>query len=217
MATLQLVTGNRNFSASSLRAWLLLKQFEVDFEEEQIELYRPDSVEKIALHSPSLKVPVLKHGDVKVWDSLAICDYVSEAFLEGRGWPWSTVKRAAARSVSMEMHADFQRLKRDWPMNCRTRMRLRPDERLEEEIARLDAIACCCRRRFGQGGEWLFGTFSIADCVYAPLAISLQGYGAALTGVARDYVMQLLENPHVQWWMAQARDEIEEMSWEKAG
>lgn len=216
MDTIQLVIGDRNISGSSLRAWLLLRQFGIDFEELRITLFQADTAEKLAFHSPSLKVPALRHGDIRVWDSLAVCEYVSEAFLEGRGWPFSTVKRAAARSISAELHSGFARLNRDWPMNCRARVKLKTDERLEEEIARLDAIAACCRHKYGGGGEWLFGNFSIADCFYAPYAIALYGYGALLTARAADYVATLLANPHVAWWMAQAREEHEDMKWEVA-
>lgn len=217
MDTIRLVTGDRNFSASSLRAWLLLKQFGIDFEEIRIPLFRPDTIEKLALYSPSLKVPVLLHGEVKAWDSLAVCEYVSETFLEGRGWPWSTVKRAAARSISAELHSGFPRFNRDWPMNCRAHMKLRTDERLDEEIARLDAIASCCRHKYGANGDWLFGNFSIADCLYAPYAVALRGYGALLTARASEYVDTVLANEHVAWWLEQAQEEREEISLEMAG
>lgn len=215
--SLQLVTGNKNFSSSSLRAWLLLREFDIPFEEIAIELFKPDTAEKLGLYSPSLKVPVLLHDEVKIWDSLAICEYVSETFLEGRGWPWSTAKRAAARSVASELHSDFRRFNQEWPMNCQVKVKLKKGESIEEDIARLDAIVYCCRRKHGQGGDYLFGNFGIADCMFAPYAVSLQAYGATLTEGTRQYVDNLLDNAHMQWWMEEAQSEIEELSWEKAG
>ena len=211
-----LVIGNKNFSSSSLRAWLLLREHGVDFEEKQITLFKPDSLEKLGLYSPSLKVPVLQHEDIKVWDSLAICEYVNDAFLEDRGWPYSARKRAAARSVAAELHSGFSNLNRDWPMNCQVSMRLKPSPAVEEEIARLDAIMYCCRRKHGQGGDYLFGRFSIADCLMAPYAVALNAYGAQLNGKSRGYLQTLLDNPHLQCWIEEACQEIEELPLEQA-
>lgn len=216
MNNLQLVIGNKNFSSSSLRTWLLLREFDIEFQEINIELYQKDTAEKLGIYSPSLKVPVLLHGDIKVWDSLAICEYISETFLESRGWPINTRKRAAARSICAELHADFQHLKKDWPMNCQILVKLKPAGIIEEEIARLDAIMYCCRRKFGDGGEYLFGPFSIADCLFAPFAIALNAYGAQLSWKSQEYLKTLLNNPHMQWWLDDAQEEIEEFTWEKA-
>jgi len=215
--SLQLVRGNLNFSASSLRPWLLLKEFDLPFEEIAIDLFKPDTAQKLGPYSPSLKVPVLLHDDLRIWDSLAICEYISETFLEGRGWPFSTAKRAAARAIAAELHADFRHFNRDWPMNCQVKIKLKPSEQVEEEIARLDAIMANCRRKYGQGGDYLFGSFSIVDCMFAPYALALQAYGAVLTAAAREYLEILLDNPHLQCWIDDAQDEIEEFTWEKVG
>jgi len=217
MTDLQLITGNKNFSPSSLRPWLLLQEFEVPFMEIAIDLFKPDSAEKLGIYSPSLKVPVLLHDDIKVWDSLPICEYLSETFLENRAWPTHMKKRAAARSVVAEIHSDFQHFKREWPMNCQLNVKMKPDDLLEREIARLDAIMYCCRRKFGDGGDYLFGSFSIADCFLAPVAIALRAYGAELSWKTNLYMDRLLSNPHLEWWLDQARSELEEVPFDKTG
>ncbi len=216
MNTLQLVTGNRNFSSSSLRAWLLLKESGLLFEEIPIKLYQTDTAEKLGLLSPSLKVPVLIHGDLKIWDSLAICDYLSETFLEGRAWPLNLKKRYAARSIVAELHGDFSLLEREWPMNCSLTGRMKLTEDLEPLVARLDAIIFCCHRKYGDGGEYLFGDFSIADCFLAPFAISLTNYGAQLNSKTREYLRMLLDSPHMQQWLDEAQEEeSQDFTWNK--
>lgn len=217
MTDFQLITGNKNFSPSSLRPWLLLQEFEVPFTEIAIDLFKADSAEKLGVYSPSLKVPVLIHDGLKVWDSLPICEYISETFLENRGWPGHLKKKAAARSVVAEIHSDFQHFKRKWPMNCHLTVKMKPDEALEKEIARLDAIMYCCRRKYGDGGDYLFGTFSIADCFLAPVAVSLRAYGAELNWKTACYLETLMTNPHMQWWLEQAQQDIEPLSLDKAG
>jgi glutathione S-transferase len=216
MTDLHLITGNRNFSSSSLRPWLLLQEFSIPFTEIKIDLFKPDSAEQLGLYSPSLKVPVLLHDDIKVWDSLPICEYLSETFLEDKGWPCHLKKKAAARSVVAELHSDFQHFKHEWPMNCQMNFKMKPDEALEKDIARLDAIMYCCRRKYGDGGDFLFGRFSIADCFMAPAAISLRAYGAELSWKTNLYIDTLLSNAHMQWWLEQAQDEFEDLPLDKA-
>ena len=143
MKEFRLVIGNKNYSSWSMCPWLLLKMFDVDFDEIQITLYQDNTVEKLGPYSPSLKVPVLLHRDITVWDSLAICEYISAEILGGSGWPSSRKRRAGARSVSAEMHSEFPALKRDWPMNCKASFRLTPSETLFNEIARIDAMWSC--------------------------------------------------------------------------
>ena len=210
-----LISGDRTYSSSSLRVWLLLTEFDVPFNEKLIKLFQNDTVEKIAMYSPSLQLPVLLHDDIRVWDSLAICEYINETFLEGRGWPQHARKKAAARSIANELHADFQEFKKDWPMNCRLRTRMKPSEIIEKEIARLDAIIYCCRISYGDGGEYLFGSFSIADCILAPLVIALKAYGAVLTEQSGIYIQHLFSNPNIEWWLEQADGEQQFLPWER--
>ncbi len=204
----RLVSGDRNYSSSSLRVWLLLNEFEVAYDETIIKLFQSDSVEKVALYSPSLKLPVFIHDSIKVWDSLAICEYINESFLEGRAWPQNAKKRAAARSIANEIHADFQVFKKDWPMNCQLESKVNASAAIEKEIARLDAIIYCSRNNFGDGGSYLFGKFSIADCLLSPMAIALSTYGATLSQQSNRYIQTLLSNTNLEWWLDQAEAEI---------
>ncbi|HTQ98450.1 MAG TPA: hypothetical protein VMH83_00605 [Candidatus Acidoferrum sp.] len=216
MHELNLVTGNRSVSSSSLTPWLLLKHHEQLFREIGIDLFRDDAIEKLGWYSPSLKLPVLIHNDIKVWDALPICEYVSETLLEGLGWPRHPKKRAAARSVVAELHGDFQAFKQQWPMQCHLRHNLRLDTALERDIARLDSIMSCCRRKYGDGGDWMFGRFSIVDAFMAPFAIVLDHHGAELTGPADDYCQLLLRHPNVLEWLYEAQLELNPIRYAKA-
>lgn len=204
MSTLQLVIGNKTFSDSSLRPWLLLKKFDIAFDELSISLFQPDSAEKLGMVSPSLKVPVLVHEDIRSWDSLSICEYICESFLEGRGWPRDARRRAAARSVVSECHSGFSHFNRDWPMNCQLAVPMLHTDAVAEDIARLDAIIYCCRRKYGDGGDYLFGQFTIADCFLAPYCISLRNYQAELTWSTQQYLDMLLADPWIQLWIEEA-------------
>ena len=218
MGVPQLIIGNKSFSASSLRPWLLLKENGIAFEEINIRLFEADTAEKLGPISPSLKLPVLQHGDIKSWDSLSICEYISDTFLDGMGWPRDLKRRAAARSIVAECHSGFSEFNRHWPMNCQIRIPLLLTEAIEKDIARLDAIMYCCLRKYGSGGDYLFGRFSIVDCFMAPYCIALQSYAAQLSWKSGLYVQMLLDNPHIQDWMdaAQAESPLEK-ALERAG
>ncbi len=212
MKDIRLVIGNKNYSSWSMCPWLLLKMFDIGFEEIQITLYQDNTAEKLGPYSPSLKVPVLLHREITVWDSLSICEYISEQILGGAGWPGNPKRKASARSVSAEMHSEFPVLKQEWPMNCKASCRLTPSVELLDEIARIDAIWSCCRRRFGENGNYLYGRFSIADCMFAPLAVCFEAYGAELSSDANTYMQTLLDNPFVQKWINLGRREKESLS-----
>ncbi len=205
-----LVIGNKNYSSWSLRPWIFMKRSGVPFSEVRVPLYQPGSTEELRRHSPSGLVPVLLDGKVTVWDSLAICEYVSERFLDGRGWPEDIAARAAARSVSAEMHAGFQSVRAKLPMNLRA---LFPGKHISDEvdagIQRIAAIWEQCRREHGAAGPWLFGAFSIADAMYAPIAWRFLSYGVALEGTAAEYMQTLLAMPEMQAWHADALKESE--------
>jgi glutathione S-transferase len=152
-----------------------------------------------------------------VWDALPICEYISETWLENHGWPHHIRKRAAARSICAELHGDFAHFKKEWPMNCNLLRPSKPDAQLEREIARLDAIMYCCRGKYGDGGDWLFGHFSIADAFMAPFAIALHGYGAVLTEKAQGYMNTLLKHPDILCWLDEAQHELDTVRFAKTG
>lgn len=213
MPALTLVIGNKNYSSWSLRPWLLLRNAGIDFDEVRVPLSQPDTLEKLALYSPSLKVPVLILNEQAIWDSLAICEAVSEQLLAGGGWPVDAKARALARSVSAEMHSSFPLIRNAMPMNCRASMVLPVTEALSREVARIEAIWCDCLNRYGhsagKGDQYLFGDFSIADCMYAPVALRFRSYGASLNEQAQSYLQTLLGNSHLKDWVEQAKREKE--------
>jgi glutathione S-transferase len=210
MPHLTLVIGNKNYSSWSLRPWLVLRQAGIPFEEVRIPLYRPESTALLTAWSPSGKVPALHDGDIRVWDSLAICEYLHERFPEHELWPADAAARAVARSVSAEMHAGFDALRQNMVMNIRGRYpgKGRTPECLVD-IERILAIWTDCRARFGDGGDFLFGRFSIADAMFAPVVLRFQTYGLALEGAARDYADAMLALPALQAWVADAEAEAE--------
>jgi len=134
-----LVIGNKNYSSWSLRPWLLLRHFNVAFTEVRIPLYQAGADEQLARYSPTLKVPVLHHGALQIPDSLAICEYVSERWLQGQGWPAALERRARARAVSAEMHAGFTELRSRWPMNVRLLRKAAVEPALVEWITAANA------------------------------------------------------------------------------
>ena len=209
MADLTLYIGNKNYSSWSLRPWLALKQAGVVFDEVVIPLYQPGSREEILKHSPSGHVPVLKHGDVAVWESLAICEYLAETVPAAGLWPRDRVARAVARAVSSEMQAGFAALRSHLPMNIRTSVPERgvtPEVQLD--INRIMAIWRDCRTRFGDGsGDFLFGSFTIADAMYAPVVTRFRTYRIALEDPARTYCDAIMALPAMQEWVAAAGNE----------
>lgn len=210
MPRLTLAIGNKNYSSWSLRPWLVLRQAGLAFEEIRIPLYIPGATEALAHWSPSGKVPALHDGEVVVWDSLAICEYLAECYPEKSLWPADVAARALARSVSAEMHAGFSELRSAMPMNCRATF---PGKGVTEpsrrDIARVVAIWNDCRSRFGTGGDFLFGHFTIADAMYAPVVLRFVTYGVALEGAARGYAETILALPAIQEWLAASREEAE--------
>jgi glutathione S-transferase len=204
-----LAIGNKNYSSWSLRAWLVLRHaVGTAFREELIPLSRPDSREKLLAQSPTARVPVLRHGDVVVWDSLAICEHLAEAYPGARLLPDDPRARACARSVSAEMHAGFAALRAVMPMNVRARLPGcgRTPASLRD-IERVCAIWRDCRKRFGEGGPFLFGRFSFADAMYAPVVLRFRTYGVALAEVERAYADAVVALPAVQDWIRAAEAE----------
>jgi glutathione S-transferase len=209
---LTLVIGDKTYSSWSLRPWHLLRHGGVRFEEVVIPLYRAGSRERILALSPSGKVPALLEDGRCIWDSLAICEAVAERFPDRCGWPRDAEARAYARSVSAEMHAGFAALRHELPMNAREkRSGVVPSAEARAEIERVCEIWAGCRARYGAGGPWLFGAFSPADAMYAPVALRFWCYEPALPPAAAAYRDTVLADPPIAAWMQQAREEPERL------
>jgi glutathione S-transferase len=213
-----LIIGNKNYSSWSLRPWLLMKEAGIEFDEHRIVLDTPTTAQEIAEFSAAGRVPVLKLGDETIWDSLAICETVAERWPEKQLWPEDPVERAFARSISAEMHAGFPNLRECMPMNCRAMGRKvqLPDE-LGRDIDRVIAIWSDCHRHYGDRGGWLFGRFSVADAMYAPVVLRLRTYGINLPESAGFYPQRLLESAAMQDWLAAAECEIEVIEADEKG
>jgi glutathione S-transferase len=205
---LTLVIGNKNYSSWSLRPWLAMKQAGIPFVEQRIALYQPDSRRRVLEHSPSGKVPVLEDGATRVWDSLAILEYLAEKFPDRGLWPRSAAARASARSISAEMHSGFAALRARMPMNLRNSypgQGLTPE--VEADIARIVSLWTECRAT--ASGPFLFGDFCIADAMFAPVATRFVTYGVKLPPACQRYVETLIALPALQLWYADARAERE--------
>jgi glutathione S-transferase len=200
----QLVIGDYNYSSWSMRGWLAAKASGEAFETLLIPLREADTAARIAQYSSSGRVPCLLDGDVTIWDSLAIAEYLAER--HPALWPVDVEARAVARSVSAEMHSGFTALRTHMSMNIRKDYagRGRTPEVLGE-IARIEAIWRECRERFGAGGLYLFGAWSIADMMYAPVCTRFVTYDVALGDIAREYLHDVMSHPHVAEWLAAAR------------
>ena len=201
-----LVIGDKAWSSWSLRPWLAAKVARVPFREVQVRLRQPDTAEQIARHSPSGRVPVLRRGNLTIWDSLAICEYLAEIAPEAHLWPGDADARAVARSVAAEMHSGFHALRKEFPMDFHARIEGRtPSDQAQTDIARVTAIWRECRHAFGANGPFLFGAFSIADAMYAPVATRFRTYGIDLAaygddGTAAAYSETLLSMPQMIEW-----------------
>ncbi|HEU5135982.1 MAG TPA: glutathione S-transferase family protein [Steroidobacteraceae bacterium] len=201
-----LIMGNRNYSSWSLRPWLLMKHLDLAFAERLIPLDTPEYARDAETVSPTRRVPVLRHGALVVWDSLAICEYACE--LAGRGWPAQREARAIARAACAEMHSGFSILRSQWPMNARATGRTTPpNPERQAEIARIESLWAECRSRFGAGGPWLFGEYSVADAMYAPVVLRLRTYGATVRESTAAYMATVLDDGHMRDWVAAAAAE----------
>jgi glutathione S-transferase len=200
--------GNKNYSSWSLRAWMVLKQTGADFQEVIIPLDQGDSRKRLRACSPSGRVPVLRHGDLTIWESLAIAEYLAELFPAARLWPESAATRAIARAVSAEMHAGFPALRTHLPLDMRGRYSSRkwPAE-VTDDIHRIIALWSDCRQRFGNHGDYLFGAFTIADAMYAPVVSRFVSYGVTLDGIAAAYRDAVWAWPALQEWFTAAAAE----------
>jgi len=206
--TLRLIIGNKNYSSWSFRPWLAMKAAGIAFEETLIPLNAPDFKARLKAVSGAGKVPVLIDGDTHVWESLAILEYLAEKFPAAGLWPRDAQARAHARAIASEMHAGFQALRRDLPMNMWRPVKARPlDTAAGTDAARIDEIWTECRTRFGAGGPYLYGAFGAADAMYAPVVSRFHTYRVEVGAGAREYMNAIMAMPAWIEWREAARRE----------
>lgn len=218
----RLVIGNKNTSSWSLRPWLALRQANLGFTEVRINLRAPDAKQQILAHSPAGKVPALWMGDLMIWDSLAILEFLADRHPEKSLWPSDASARAIARSVSAEMHSGFQPLREHCSMKI---LSVDPKSEFPEPVAgnirRIVELILDVRKRFGAEGPFLFSQFSIADAMYAPVASRFRTHVADLgafgdDGTVARYVDMLMALPAIQEWTQGAKDEVAQFTGESA-
>lgn len=210
MTDLTLVIANKNTSSWSLRSWLLLKQFDIPFDEQLVRFQQPDTREELQRHSPSGLVPALKApaGEI-IWDSLAIAETLAEWYPQKTMWPEELSARAHARCLSAEMHSGFSNLRTVWPMDVRKEhVGLSIPAVVKKDLARICELWTDARSRFGADGPFLYGSFSIADAMYAPVVSRIRTYGpVAMFGELNDYMEAVWNLPAMQEWRASALEE----------
>ncbi|MDB5769767.1 MAG: glutathione S-transferase [Burkholderiales bacterium] len=208
-AGLKLVIGNKNYSSWSMRPWVAMTAFGIAFEEIRVGLDKQDTASQIALYSASGRVPVLVAGEITVWDSLAICEYLAEQFPEKRMWPGDVEARAMARSMCAEMHSGFTGLRSAMWMNIRANFhgKGRTPE-AQADIGRVCELWENCLSRSGPH-QFLFGEFTIADAYFAPVVMRFRTYGVALAPALEAYVERVVRHPAVAKWMLEALAEKE--------
>jgi glutathione S-transferase len=218
---LKLIIGNKNYSSWSFRPWIAMKAVGIPFDEEVISLDAPDFKARLNAVSGTGKVPTLIDGDIQVWESLAILEYLAEKFPAAKLWPGDPAARALARAISSEMHAGFTPLRKACPMNMwRPVARRDVDADVKANVARIDAMWSDCRKRFGQGGSFLFGAFGAADAMYAPVVSRFHTYGIDVSATSRTYMDAVMALPAWTEWRAAALKEPwvlaeDEIDWPK--
>ena len=214
----QLIIGNKNYSSWSLRPWLILSEAGIAFDEIRLPLDTEEFTNRIGEFTPSRRVPVLLVDGTTVWDSLAIAETIAETWPEKGLWPSDSVARSHARSVSAEMHSGFFALREQLPMNCRAMGRkVTPVGELQLDIQRVLDIWTDCAQRYTDGGDWLFGKFSIADAMYAPVVLRFRTYGIEIPASAARYAERLMQSKAMQSWILAAESETEVVANDEAG
>jgi glutathione S-transferase len=221
---MRLIIGNRNYSSWSLRAWLVAARCGMPLEVVRLPLDTPEFAARVHALSPSGRVPALQMDGFQVWDSLAIAETLAERFPAAGLWPADAAARAEARAISAEMHAGFGALRRELPMNIRARRRVDVSAAAAADIARVCGIWASCRARFAAEGPWLFGAWSIADAMYAPVVTRFVTYGVGEAGndgtadaPVAAYIRTTCAEPLLAAWSALAREEIEVVEADEAG
>ncbi|MDH5353262.1 MAG: glutathione S-transferase family protein [Gammaproteobacteria bacterium] len=206
MAEFTLIIGNKNYSSWSLRPWLWMKHLGIEFDEIIVPLYQPETNEKLSVYFSNDKVPVLLHNNFEVWDSLSICEYVAELFPQNLYW--DPKHKAVMRSLCAEMHSSFASLRSELPMNCgRQPSPLAVSDACQADINRIQDLWRHAAKYSDEKAGWLFGSFSIADAMFAPVALRFHLYAIPLDKPAGDYVERLLRHPAMLEWVAAGQAE----------
>jgi glutathione S-transferase len=205
---MKLLIGNKAYSSWSFRPWILMRHFDLPFEEEVVPLYEADTAERVRRYSRAGKLPVLVDDDVVVWESLAIIDWLADNHPALPIWPPDRVASAHARSAATEMHAGFQALRSRCGMNMRRAPKALPlDEAVKADVARIVAIWSEARERFGSGGPFLYGAFSAADAMFAPVVNRFHVYAIEVPSVVRTYMDAMMALPAWGQWQQAAAAE----------
>ena len=203
---MKLIIGNKNYSSWSLRPWLLLKHFNVSFEEHFIALFTDDMQKNMKQYCPNNKVPVLIDNSENIWDSLAICEFINEKYLENKAWPQDLTQRALARAACAEMHSSFFSMRDEMPMNCRRiPSKLSLSENTLADIERVKALWLSCLSQ--HQGKFLFDQFSIADAFFMPVIIRFSIYKIEVPTEIGAYMQTMLSLPAYQQWLREAKQE----------
>lgn len=204
---MKLIIGNQNYSSWSLRPWILLTQFNITFEQSKILLFADNSAQELSLKTPNKKVPVLEDEALIIWDSLAICEYINDRYLSGKGWPTSTRQRAQARAICAEMHAGFMALRNEMPMNCRrSPAKIELSNECQLDIERIISLWKTCLAE--SNGPFLFNEFSIADAFYLPVVSRLISYEIEVPSEIKTYMNTMMNLPGYQKWLLEAKQEL---------
>ena len=211
-----LYIGNKTYSSWSLRPWLALRHARIPFDEVVIPLDQPESAARLRAASPGGRVPALHDRGLVIWESIAILEYVADLWPAARLWPEEPVERAVARAVSAEMHAGFAALRQAMPMKLNRAIGPQSPDKVTDavraDIARVEAIWTDCRRRYGAGGDFLFGRFTAADAMFAPVVTRFRTYAVPLPPVCAEYAQAIWTLPEVQEWVAGAAAETFRMA-----
>jgi glutathione S-transferase len=206
--SLHLLIGSKNYSSWSFRPWLAMKVARITFDETVAPIDVADFKARVLAFGGSGRVPVLRDGDVRVWESLAILEYIAEKFPAAGLWPENPAARAHARAVASEMHAGFVSLRRHLPMNIARPVKFRAlDNGSATDVARIDAIWTECRSKYGAGGPFLFGSFGAADAMFAPVVWRFHTYAVEVSSTALSYMRAMMALPSWNEWRDAARRE----------
>ncbi|WP_164517639.1 glutathione S-transferase family protein [Pseudoalteromonas rubra] len=214
---MKLYIGNKNYSTWSLRAWLMIERYELNFEEVALKLETEGFYKALSGLSPTQKVPLLVDGELVVWESLAICEYINEAYLSGEAWPACPKLRARARALSSEMHSGFLALRAEMPMNIRAQRHVQLSAAAQKDIARIGQIWQAQLSESEGHGGWLFGRWSIVDAMFAPVVMRFITYGIDLGPLAKAYMDKVVTCPTMQKWCAEALLEQDVVPGDEAG